>query len=531
MIEPRHASPEPHGSQPFAFHPVLFAAYPVLFLYSVNVAEVDFAEVLVPLGAVVGLGTAAFLLARLIVRETARAALLTSVGLIAFLGYGHIRSLVAPTGLRGGWFLVVFVAIVVIAAGLTLLARRVPGKLTTGLNVASIGLILAAVVPVSGDIVASVGPPAIEPGTIPVTAGDRTTDRDIYYIVLDRYASRHGLETYYDITEPRLYGYLEQAGFEVIDHAMANYLRTAHSLTSTVHMRYLDAEAARYGPGPNRIGTIKPLMQDHPVGRFLQAQGYTYYHLGSWWDATEANLIADVNPRVNALSDFVAALVDTTAIPVIQRRLARFGITVGATETTERERAYSTTVAELNELTRIAAAPGKKFVFAHILLPHKPYVFNPDGSYVTAEEEESRERVERYARQLEYADSKMIEFLDQILSVPEQERPIVLMQADEGPYPVQYENRPTVPWTEATDADLDEKFGILAAYYLPDFPGSAPYPGITPVNSFRLILGGYFGADLPLLPDRHIIYTDAYHPFDFADYTDRMKRIASETGP
>ena len=41
---------------------------------------------------------------------------------------------------------------------------------------------------------------------------------------------------------------------------------------------------------------------------------------------------------------------------------------------------------------------------------------------------------------------------------------------------------------------------ILNAYYL---PGQAhlPYDTISPVNSFRLVLGAYLGARYPLLPD------------------------------
>jgi hypothetical protein len=44
---------------------------------------------------------------------------------------------------------------------------------------------------------------------------------------------------------------------------------------------------------------------------------------------------------------------------------------------------------------------------------------------------------------------------------------------------------------------------ILNAYYLPDAQGrSRLYPSISPVNSFRVIFNAYFGADLPLLPDK-----------------------------
>ena len=46
------------------------------------------------------------------------------------------------------------------------------------------------------------------------------------------------------------------------------------------------------------------------------------------------------------------------------------------------------------------------------------------------------------------------------------------------------------------------RYPILNAYYLPDDGSSKLYPSISPVNTFRLILSNYLGADLELLPDR-----------------------------
>jgi hypothetical protein len=45
------------------------------------------------------------------------------------------------------------------------------------------------------------------------------------------------------------------------------------------------------------------------------------------------------------------------------------------------------------------------------------------------------------------------------------------------------------------------RLAILNAYYLPGVDSDLIYPSISPVNTFRLILNTYFGADLPLLPD------------------------------
>jgi len=55
---------------------------------------------------------------------------------------------------------------------------------------------------------------------------------------------------------------------------------------------------------------------------------------------------------------------------------------------------------------------------------------------------------------------------------------------------------------------------ILNAYYLPGDGRRLVYDGISPVNTFRLILREYFGADLALLEDRST-YSPFDHPFQF----------------
>ena len=83
--------------------------------------------------------------------------------------------------------------------------------------------------------------------------------------------------------------------------------------------------------------------------------------------------------------------------------------------------------------------------------------------------------------------------------------PIIVIQSDEGPYPPASDQSSEIlnwSWSKASDVELGRKLRILNAYYLPGDLRTRPYPSITPVNTFRLILNDYFGAELPLLPDR-----------------------------
>ena len=82
---------------------------------------------------------------------------------------------------------------------------------------------------------------------------------------------------------------------------------------------------------------------------------------------------------------------------------------------------------------------------------------------------------------------------------------VIMLQADEGPFPARYAaDEWGFEWRDATDAELEEKFGILFAMRVPgaDLEAEGFHDAITPVNAFRIIFNARFGTDLPLLPDR-----------------------------
>ncbi len=479
--------------RPLPLHPVLLAAYSVLFLWSENLDEATLTDVAPPLVQVVAAALAVLGLLTLVLRNRLGAAVIASAVLAGFLAFGHVDRILAPLRVThavqfAGW-------LILIAAAVALALRRRASlpRITSALNIMAFALVavaLASIIPHElsragrGDAnTAVVSPTAAPPGE-----GVRT-QRDIYYLVFDRYGSEssilrnQGLDN--DLPE-----WLTEHGFFVAADSHANYARTALSLASTLNLKYLDELTNTYGRNTDDVTPTYRMIRNNAVVPFLKSVGYRYVHLGSWFEPTRTSPLADVNLNVRDDSEFASVFVETTVLPAITEMLGQ--------KVSHRERHRTAALYQLEKLREIPALPGPKFVFAHVLLPHHPYVFRADGGIVTEEEARAMPESRRFEEQLKFTNDRIREILAPLLELPEPSRPIIVLQADEGPY-VQGRGRPEVDW-------VNIRYGILNAFYLPDGaaagPGSEPYAAISSVNTFRMLFNRYFGARVPLLPDR-----------------------------
>ena len=156
----------------------------------------------------------------------------------------------------------------------------------------------------------------------------------------------------------------------------------------------------------------------------------------------------------------------------------------------------------LNKLEYIPEIRGPKIVFVHIKIPHPPYVFGPNGEQVenpppfpeTGYDIDPELIKQLYVDQVTFINSQILPLIDQIIAQSEVE-PIILLQGDHG-------------------FDPPNRMEILNAYLVPDEVKDALYPGISPVNSFRLLFNDYFGGDYPLLPDVSY-YSNYATPYEY----------------
>jgi hypothetical protein len=76
-------------------------------------------------------------------------------------------------------------------------------------------------------------------------------------------------------------------------------------------------------------------------------------------------------------------------------------------------------------------------------------------------------------------------------------------------------------WRSAEKSNLEERFSILNAYYLPGDGDAGLYDQISPVNTFRLIFNLYFGTEYARLEDESYFSTVA-RQYSFQLVTDEL---------
>jgi len=444
---------------------------------------------------------------------------------LPFLVFGVLADMVAPIWphepIVRAYLLVLMLWIVIVSVAFYSASRLNSrlGAVTEILNIVSATLLVLALLPIV-DFVGASGKGSVD--SLPasataaliapaITDGDRP-NRDIYHLVFDRYGSDEALLKGRGIDNSEFTEWLKARGFSVVENARANYERTALSLSSMLSMSLHDSLAATLGPKNRDLGPLYDRITNSTAGTVLQDQGYRYIHSGSWFSPTARSDIADRVLETDFEVSFVSTLVDRSAITGLDA-LATMATTLSAHGTKGRQ--ADVTAAQFESLATIIEVPGPKYVFAHVLVPHEPYLFLEDGTFDP--------EAATYESQLHYANNQIKELIAPLLALPAEEQPIIILQADEGPYPDRYAvARDDFDWSTATPDELVTKFGVLNAMYLPGPAGDVPLPdGMSLVNTYPEVLRRYFGADIPDLPDRSYTLANGA-PYDQTDITERL---------
>jgi hypothetical protein len=497
-------------------HPFLFGLFPILFLYSYNIAELPFTEILLPSAIVLGFTVVVFILLWLILkRDGKKSGMIASCFLILFFSYGRIYDLIQGAAIgtfiigRHRYLMILWAVLFVLAVYFTIRTRKDLRNFTNILNIVAIVLVLFSLSKIA---IYKINTASVERETAEskqeeiYELADQAEYPDIYYIILDGYASSNTLKEVYGYDNSEFDDYLSEKGFFIADKSISNYPMSFLSMASSLNIEYINYLGDELGLESDDRTIPHNMIEDNEVTRLLKSIGYQYIHFSSGWGPTNYNKYADLNIAISRSSwnDFQTLLIQTTMADAF---IKRFFQDVG------RNRVLNT----FSGLADIYKIEGKKFVFSHIVCPHPPYLFNREGGAVPEAEfnmdEWGAAQKEYYLNQLIYINEEIKEMVDKILSESEIP-PIIILQADHGPRNTFIEER------YPTDDMFKEGMRILNALYIP-CEGSSDllYESMTPVNTFRVIFNSCFGMEYELLDDRSYNSFEV-EPYRFKDITE-----------
>jgi hypothetical protein len=499
---------------PVPVHPILLALYPALALLSNNIGQIRPSLGLRALAISVLLGVVLFVLMRILVGNWSTAALLASLAIFLFYSYGPTYDLLSQVTVAGERLgrhrYLAPVWLVLLIGGAAMIARRQGRKkdLTVLMNLVAAVAVAVPLVSVVGDALGIGGRSALTVSRPELVAQlDPALERpDVYYIVLDAYGREDVLRREFDLDNIAFLEALEGLGFQIAGCSQSNYAQTELTFASALNLAYLQDLGLEMQADSEERSAMWPMIRNSLVRQLLEEMDYSVvaFETGFRWSELED---ADVylKPPTGlpiGLNAFEATLLRSTAAWILADQAAVLPEFIVRDFDRSAEQHYQRVRFVLDELERMAETSGPKFVFAHIVAPHPPFVLGPEGEFrdspQAAEALDPAIYVEGYRDQVVYLNRRIEQVLSRIVNESDPS-PVILLQADHGP----------------GHGSAADRMSILNALRIPEQPGIPMSDDQTPINTFRFMLDQVFGMDLSPLPDTS--YFSIYQtPYDFS---------------
>lgn len=334
---------------------------------------------------------------------------------------------------------------------------------------------------------------------------------NVYYIVLDGYASTSSMKRLFNFNNSDFNSKLENIGFKIQNNSKSNYCRTNFSLASTLNLNYVQNITTK----KLFQADLNTYISDNLVSKIFRNNNYKYYLFDSGfglknkYDSNEI-LIRSNNVFLSKFfstsdNDLYSVFINNSIFKVLNSNLVG-NISV---------KNYSLKVLNVFEkLPLIAKNRNKKFVFAHIISPHPPFLFNKYGiigeyGYDTPNKLWDRKL---YFDQLKFINKKIVKMVRQII-INDKNDKIIIIQGDHGSRILTEDNK-----LNRDENWVDERFSIFNGIYISD---NLSYKKAvedewdkSSVNTFRIIFNKIFKTNFQIFSD-NLYYSDLQQPYNF----------------
>ena len=296
---------------------------------------------------------------------------------------------------------------------------------------------------------------------------------------------------------------MKEKKFIIPEKSTGNYPISQFSIGSSLNMEYLSDLSNNVGKDSKSYLPIIQMVYNSQVIKNFKSLGYEIVIFDSEFvPAKNFVLVDDIKCHKDEMNSI---LLDSIT------RMTMMGYFV---ERVDEEKRRDLIKCAFSESKTIGNNKDKPiFAFIHILLPHPPNIFGPNGESIIPGNSISSEKWDEkiaYIDQLKFANTEITKVIEKILN--KNEKSIIILQSDHG-------SGLDVNFKNPDESMMLQRLSILNAYYAPEISENRFHENITPVNSFRIIFNDYFNGSYKILEDRNY-WNHGGAPWDFDDVTE-----------
>jgi len=498
-------------SQTSPIHVIFLAIFPVIFIFSENMHEFVPTDIIIPLLIIIPISLTIFFILKFILKDSKKAALIVSIGLVLFFTYGHFYNIFKGFTIldedvgRHRFIIIPFVLSFLIPIYFIIKSKIDFQNITKIVNVISIvlvGMVILNITTYGITEIESYSTIDFESNNNSIQLQNIQNTPDVYYIILDEYGGPESMK-YLNYDNSQFYEFLKKKNFIVPEKSTSNYPMTHFSIPSSMNMEYVNDLSNILGKDSKTFLPLREMLYNSQVIKNFKSLGYNIVIFESGFVPPENFVLVD---------DIICHEqgIDSVLLDTIER-MSIMGYFV---ERYEEDKIRDRVNCVFSEIKTIGSEKEEPiFAFVHILMPHSPYVFGPNGEPVIPGNPISSEIWDEkvaYIDQVKFSNNEIMKVIKEILD--EDEKSIIILQSDHG-------SGFDGDWKNPDESMVLQRLSILNAYYVPKISENKFYDNITPVNSFRIIFNDYFSGNYEILEDKNY-WTNGYRPFDFQDVTE-----------
>lgn len=472
-------------------YPLLIVLIPILSQFTNNIFFIEYEDLFRPVFWVISILLIFIITLNIFIKHIHRSSLISATAVFLLLIYGHVYISLEkyPDLQRHRYIIAGFVFVFVFLS--YIYVKKIYNYEEVGKTISTVALVLIVF------SVFQIGKYQIDlwktntdvEQTTPVIQNNSQISidenlPDIYWIVLDGYTRTDVLQSDYNYNNSIMINGLENLGFYVAKCSQSNYPNTVYSLTSALNINYLQ----------DILDSLKtlPSWASSTVIRTLRNHGYQIISFKNsvrgHFDLKEDILIQRNGKAVPGLglfgnlTEFELLLFNTSILRVFKDGEGLFQNDFSRNASFNEH--YFQTMFNIENVQNLSEYKSPKFVMLHIIAPHDPYVFSPEGDYSS---KYIGNQLEGYATNVQFLDNTIPDMIQNIIA-NSTTKPIIIIQGDHGP----------------TGTSIPEsRMRILNAFYFPNNQAfSDLYPEISPVNNFRVLLNNLVNENFTLLDDK-----------------------------